>query len=286
MGEMPWGISIRETVKITGIFCLVELNDETSGIWEAASLWVVSVIELNSALVVMLVALLIAGFLHGLTGFGFSLVATPLLSLVITVKEASTLVLFFIVFTCFVSLYRLRRGFRWKWSWDYVIGLLLGVIAGVYILVKVDEVILKRMLGFTLLCISIQEVFLSLKYSKSFLAKCGFPLAFVSGALAGAFNMGGPPAVVYAYAQPWSKEEVIVQLQIIFLISSLLRLLFVGFSGTVNSHLGALLLIGSVPVLLGIVLGQKYFHVLPEKKVRQIVFVTLAFLGIKFLVWS
>ncbi len=246
----------------------------------------IDVIELNSGLVVMLAALLLAGFLHGLTGFGFSLVATPLLSLVMTVKEASTLVLLFIMFTCFVSFYRFRRGFSWKWGWDYVVGLCLGVIIGVYVLVKVDEVILRRMLGLALLGISIQEIFLSSKYSKSFLAKCGFPLAFASGALAGAFNMGGPPAVVYAYAQPWSKGEVVLQLQIIFLTSSVLRLLFVGFSGAVNSHVGMLLLIGCAPTLLGIVLGQKFFHVLPEKKVRQIVFMLLALLGIKFLVWS
>lgn len=243
-------------------------------------------IEFNTSLVVMLVALLVAGIFSGMTGFGFSLIATPLLSLIMSVKETSALVLIFIFFTSFVSFYRLRRSFSWKLTWDYVIGIALGVWVGVYALVKMDEMILRCALGWVLIGVSIYELFLKKKLSAEFIRKCGFPLALMSGALAGSFNMGGPPAVVYAYSQRWTKEDVIIQLQNIFFISGILRVSAVGLSGAMNSHLVMLCLLGVLPVLAGNAFGQKLFHVLPEKRLRQIVFLALGLLGIKFVICS
>jgi uncharacterized protein len=243
-------------------------------------------IEFDASLVIMLVALLLAGVFSGMTGFGFSLVATPLLSLIMSVKDTATLVLIFIFITSFASFYQLRRSFSWKLSWDYVIGISLGVLVGVYALVKVDEIILRRALGFVLIGVSIHETFLKAKISTDFVRKCGFPLALMSGALAGSFNMGGPPAVVYAYSQRWSKEDVIIQLQNMFLVSAIIRASAVGLTGAMNAHLGMLCLIGAVPVVAGNVFGQKLFHLIPENRLRQIVFFALGLLGIKFAIWS
>src|SRR5690606_39976003 len=61
----------------------------------------------------------------------------------------------------------------------------------------------------------------------------GFPIGVSSGVLGGAFNMGGPPCVAYLYSRPWPKEEVVALLQVVFIISSALRLALFGMHGIV-----------------------------------------------------
>jgi uncharacterized protein len=242
--------------------------------------------EFNSSLLAIASILLLAGVVQGMTGFGFSLVATPLLAVVMSLKDASNLVLFFIFFTSFVGIYHLRRQINWKWRWDFVAGVTFGVVVGGYLLIKADETILKRLLGGALITFSIHEIFFSKRVPMTFVRNNGLSFGLCSGALAGAFNMGGPPAVVFAYSQPWKKEEVVVQLQIIFLAAAVMRAIFVGVYGDFRTPILVLSAWCSLPVLIGTYAGLKLFRIIPEQKLRFLVFAFLGMLGMKFAFWG
>jgi uncharacterized protein len=230
--------------------------------------------------------MLLAGFFQGMTGFGFSLIATPLLSLVLDVRQASNIVLGFIFFTSFLACYQLRRQICWKWKWDFILGQGLGLVVGIVALAKMDGVLLKQTLGVGLLAISVQELFFSKKMPLTTIRRGGLPLGLWSGALAGSFNMGGPPAVIYAYSQPWTKEDVIVQLQILFIASAIIRTVFVGVSSQIGLPLIKLFIVCMIPVCVGTYLGQRLFRTVSDAKLKVVVFVCLGLLGLKFIIWS
>jgi uncharacterized protein len=243
---------------------------------------------LDSSLLLIVFAVTLGGFVQGMTGFGFGLVGTPLLALVMNVKDASYIVLGFSVFIAFLNVYSLRSQFdwKWKWKWDFVLALMAGVMTGVYIFTRVDVVILKHALGVVLIGLSITEFAFSKRISTGLVQKGGIPLGFCTGILGGSFNMGGPPAVVYAFSQPWKKIDMVLQLQLLFLISTLMRALFVGASDEIGTPLVKLFLCCLVPVFVGTYMGQRLFHKISQEKLRVIVFGMLALLGFKFMIWG
>lgn len=235
---------------------------------------------------VSILVICLAGFAQGLTGFGFGLVAMGLLPMLMNLKEAVAFSTLLNLIVCGMTFFSLRSHYSWRRGLDLVVGACLGVPIGFYLLVKFDEGFLLRLLGSLMLLLAINELFMARLKSIRMPPQFGFPFGVVSGGLSGAFNMGGPPAIAFTYSQPWSKEEIVATLQIIFGISALMRLILVGSAGFFSAHILRTGCWSVLPLVASIALGQKYFEHIPQAALKKATFVFLGAMGIKYLIYS
>ena len=235
------------------------------------------------ALIIVVVCL--AGFAQGLSGFGFGLVAMPLLLLLMNLKEAAALTVLLNVLVCGMTFLSTRNHFSLRQGLGLVIGTCLGVPLGVYALVRLDDVLLLRVLGAAMVVMCAHEFIIVRVHSLHLSPRLGLPFGLLSGSLSGAFGMGGPPAVAFSYSQPWSKEQIVALLQVVFGLSAVLRLLLLGSAGLLARSLLLTSLWTVAPLAGAILLGQRCFVKIPQPALRSATFAFLGAMGLKYLLF-
>src|ERR1051325_475435 len=93
------------------------------------------------------VALACAGFVQGLTGFGFGLVSMSLMPLFIGVKQAAVISTVFSLLATVTTFARHYREYNWRLGFTFLVCVCIGVPVGVYFLERSSEVVLVRVLG-------------------------------------------------------------------------------------------------------------------------------------------
>ena len=137
-----------------------------------------------------------AGFLQTVTGFGYAIIAAPLLALVLGIKETVILTMI----TGYIAMLFLLRAIKNEGSYSavgfLVLASFLGAIPGAYVMSTISNDWLKLFIGLLLLLVSAALWFnYNLPLSKSKLAD-GI-IGLVSGFLATTTSINGPPLVLY-----------------------------------------------------------------------------------------
>jgi uncharacterized membrane protein YfcA len=165
----------------------------------------------------------LAALTHGAAGFGAALVAMPLLVMAMDIRIVTPLVALLTLTVNAIFLVRFRRSLRPGRVVPLLPGAAVGVPIGIFLLKTADPRPLELLLGTVLVTYSVFSLRRHRREGRP--AAIGRPWAFFlglcSGCLGGAINTGGPPAVVYAVSQPWSKEEIHVSLQFYFFLSGI-----------------------------------------------------------------
>lgn len=156
--------------------------------------------------IISVVVVLMASFLKGLTGFGFALLALPLLTLFFPMQ---VLVPAMAIFNLLSSLYILAHV-HVKVSSKYILPMLLasftGIPLGVYVLKFFPERLLELTTGISIFTISIlfllgnREVNVGRKNNPIVLA------GFLSGIMSSSMSIGGPPIALAMNKKGYSKE--------------------------------------------------------------------------------
>ena len=231
-------------------------------------------------------ALSLAGFIQGLTGFGFGMAAVALLPLVLELKDAQVVIALLTVVVCLAAFVATRRQFRWRDGRWLILGALLGVPVGFFVLVRFPSWLLLRALGVLLCVFSALELWQGQRVLFRIPPVLGFPVGFLSGAIGGALNVGGPPAVAYVYSQSWTKEQIISLLQALFGLCAVLRMGLVLNSELVRPELLRVSALAVVPLLLATGLGSALLKRVPQQKLKKAVFTLLFLMGLKYLFWG
>src|SRR5436190_5526546 len=227
-------------------------------------------------------ALVCAGFVQGMTGFGFGLVSMSLMPLVIGVKQAaaiSTVFSFLATITTFVRHY---REYKWRLGLAFLISACGGVPIGVYFLDRASEGLLLRVLGGMMVLFALRE-FVVKRAPQNIPRALTVPLGLFSGTLIGAFNLGGIPTAAYAYAHPWSRGQIMAFLQVMITVSCALRVVFYskfGYFKEITFGQAALLV---VPLYAAIWLGHLALIKIQPQHMRRGVFAFIGLAGLYYL---
>lgn len=89
----------------------------------------------------------LAGFVQGLTGFGFSLTCMSIWAWTLEPRLAVVLAVFGGLVGQLLGVATVRRGFAWGRLWPFVAGALAGLPLGLWILPRLDVALFKAMLG-------------------------------------------------------------------------------------------------------------------------------------------
>jgi hypothetical protein len=152
----------------------------------------------------------------------------------------------------------------------------------VYFLERSSESILVRVLGALMLAYAARE-FLARGQAKNFPAAWTIPLGLFSGAMSGAFNLGGVPSAAYVYAHPWSRGQIMAFLQVMITLSCLLRIIFYHSAGLLTGIPWLQAALPAVPAYVAIWLGHLVLQRIDARRMRQGIFAFIAVSGVYYL---
>lgn len=229
--------------------------------------------------------LVVAGayVVFGLTGFGSTVLALPLLAYLLPLKFAVPLLMLLDLAAGLVLGVGARKGIRVDELARFAPFLLLGLLFGVTLLIRLPEVALIATLGAFVLA-----------YALYGLARRGVPLALsrrwsaplgaASGAFSALYGTGGVIAAVYMSGRITDKGELRATTATVILVSALSRLLLFGATGLLTQDgllLTALLL--APAALAGYALGNRLHAAVPAQSVVRAMLVLLALVGASLL---
>lgn len=165
---------------------------------------------------ILIVALIFfAALLQGAVGFGFALVAMPLLTLMLGSQSAAALSALSAGTLSGMLLFQNRKAVHFGEASGLILAAAAGVPVGVYALAHAPRQPLIIGLGLLIASFSLYSLMrpaaIELKDRRwRFLA------GFLGGVLGGAYNTAGPPVVLYGAMRRWPPERFIAVAQAFF----------------------------------------------------------------------
>jgi len=198
---------------------------------------------------------LVAGFTQGVTGFGFGLLAIPLLSLFIDIKTGVPLCsLLGILITAFLSL-RLRKHIDRRKILPLLFGCIPGVAVGTLVLKKAPTELLSLLMGVMLIAYALYRL-TGKQQPRSIHPRWAYAAGFFTGAISSAFSAGGPPTIIYATLRGWNKNEIKATLSGFFLTGGLAVIAAHAITGLTTRLVLHYFLLSTPVVIGGVYLGS------------------------------
>jgi uncharacterized protein len=178
---------------------------------------------LNEPIFLGSLVLFAAGCVQGITGFGLSLLALPLLGMIFGIQETvPILVMLSIVTNAWIAKGHIHE-LQWKAIAQMLIPALVGVPIGIYILVFVEASLLKTIAG---IVIAVFAVFAAVDFSFMQGSRIRKPylFGFLSGVMNGSVSLSGPPIVAYFAIEKLQKDAFRSNISAYFLILNIITL--------------------------------------------------------------
>lgn len=225
--------------------------------------------------------LLAAALVKGAIGFGFPVVATPLVALAVGVKPAiATLILPNLAMDALQARRRpgLRAAFR-RHATLNVAGV-LGMFAGTALLAQVSDRHALLLLGLVVVAFAaITASGLTPRVGPAWEPWLSPPVGFLAGVIGGVTNVPGTPLVLYFYAIGLDKAEFVRSVAVSFIVLKAAQLAAVGGAGLLTLPLLGLSLPATLLALTGFGLGLRLQDRLSPAAFNRAVLAALALLG-------
>lgn len=227
-----------------------------------------------------------AGFVQGLSGFGFGLTAMALWAWTLEPKLAATLSLFGSLVGQLLAAFTVRRGWDLKALLPFILGGLAGLPLGLYLLPRLDVPLFKATLGLMLVIVC-PLMFFAARLPRVRGGPVGDALAGAAGGMMG--GIGGFTGVVPTL---WctvrglerDRQRAIIQ-------NFNLSMQVVAFSsyiatGILEPHMLPLLAVVAPAVLVPVLLGARLYKGISDLTFRKVVLGLLTASGVALLVAS
>jgi len=194
-----------------------------------------------------------ASLLKGVTGFGFALLALPILTIFFPMQMLVPAMTLFNLFTSLYILSNIRLKVKPRYVIPIIVTSFIGIPVGVYILKYLPERTLELTTGISIFAISIFFLLgntkeISYKQKSNPIVFAGF----LSGFMASSMSIGGPPIALAMNRKGYSKEHFRKIFALVSVVNALVSTalyiakgIFVTFSLKFATYLFPVILIGS-----------------------------------------
>ncbi len=196
---------------------------------------------------------------HGSIGFGFGMIATPLLALYTDIQTAIVFLLLPTMAVNIVSILSEGKFFEALGKYWFIIFLMvIGSVIGTVILVYSNSEFFKLLLAFIIFVyliqsfIKIEATFVS-KYPKS----STYGLGIFGGILSGLTNVVAPLMIMYTLELKYTRKDTIQLSNLCFLFTKIGQVIVFIYLGTFTSTTLELSVVSIFVVLIGMFLGIK-----------------------------
>lgn len=219
----------------------------------------------------VLIVVFSAALVQSVVGFGYALLAAPILTLIMGPKEMVVFLLFSGLYLRVYMFYRVHKEVVLRDIKYLILGNILGIIPGIYILKVINVPMFKLFIGVVLL-ISVALINFKLKWKSRSLTFDGLLFGFLSGFLGSSTSVSGPPIVMYMLNTFEEKSKLRTTMIAFFTFGTILTLTGLFIAGTFKPSAAFGLPIYSIPfVMLAAKIGEKIFYRMNQEKFRKLI---------------
>ncbi|MCZ6844678.1 MAG: sulfite exporter TauE/SafE family protein [Alphaproteobacteria bacterium] len=232
-------------------------------------------------LAIIVAVFLFAGAVKGVVGLGLPTVAIGLLTALVGLSEGMVLM---VIPSLVTNLWQALAGGALMTIVRRVWGLLLAVCIGAWVGVDLfgrsDTALLTALLGVMLIAYSVfgmvSPKLPSPGRHEGWLSPV---LGAISGVLTGLTGTFFMPGVPYFQALGFSRDIMVQAMGVLFLVSTASLAVALGGHGRLDTEIGAVSALATLPALLGMVLGARLRRRLSEQRFQQALLAALLLLG-------
>lgn len=223
-----------------------------------------------------------AGLMRGFSGFGAALTIAPVLALAVGPRTAIPAILIVMLVTSIQLVPRAWNSADWKTVIPLSVGGAIGIPIGVWLLVVVDQELIRRSISATVTFFAILML-IGWRYRGSvkpaFSAIAGGLGGFISGAAAA----GGPAVIMFLLAGPESAARNRAAIILYFLFTQGVALVVYWFGGLMTAKTLWVALPMLPTLILGTWVGEKCFGKASDQLYRRIALAFLLVIGLSTL---
>ncbi|MEW9502529.1 sulfite exporter TauE/SafE family protein [Jeotgalibacillus marinus] len=234
-------------------------------------------------IMILIIVVFFASLLQASTGFGFSIVGTPFLLLLLPAQSAIQLNIILSLCLSMFMIYSIRNEVNFPLLKRLILGSLIGIVPGLLLYLFLNIDIFKIIVGTMIILLTILLIAkVTIKQTNRRDAVAGG----IAGLLTTSIGVPGPPLLLYFSSTSLDKTALrsttLAYYLFIYLISLVMQ---ISFGGT-NAEVWTSSLIALIPLVAGIVLGQYLFKWINQRVFRIITYVILLFTGCYMLIGS
>ncbi|MDO9576764.1 MAG: sulfite exporter TauE/SafE family protein [Candidatus Cloacimonadales bacterium] len=225
------------------------------------------------------VIFLVSALLQGLSGFGFSILAVPLITLFIAPKTAVPILMLYSIIINIVVLYSARKEVDIKKIWILLLAGIIGLPFGARLLVTLDGNILKVGIGILIL---IFGTLLLLGYRKELKHEkiAMIPIGIISGLLSGSISISGPPIIIFLANKQLGKHSFRGNLALYFFLLNIFTIPVFFLNGLFTKEVISYSITFLPGLIVGVIVGNLLSHKVQEQHFQKFTLALLMIMGV------
>ncbi len=220
--------------------------------------------------------------MHATVGFGSAMVAMALLPALLGLPVVSPLVALIAATLETLILLRYRSALNWRAIGRLSAGTLFGVPLGVLALGRVEARLLLSTLGGVIVFYALYAL-LRWRLPALRASGWGYGFGFVAGLFGGAYNIAGPPVIIYGDCRQWPPAEFKGNLQAYFLLADGLVIAGHALAGNLTPAVWSNYLLALPALAVGLALGLAIERFIQPAAFRTLALGVLLVLGARLL---
>jgi uncharacterized membrane protein YfcA len=225
---------------------------------------------------------LTAYVIFGISGFGSTLIAVPLLAHLFPLKFVIPMM---VILDCIGSIsmgFRLRADVNRHELVPLLPFMLTGMIAGVFVLLSVPGGVLLGVLGVLVLAYGL--LYISRKDAIVRFARwSAVPIGLFAGTTSTTFGVGGPIYVMYLTGRGSTPEQIRATMPVIFILTTIARIVIFAAAGLYTQNV-LIIAAGLLPIMvIGMWIGNRLHVNLPRARLVHVIGALLIASGISLL---
>ena len=228
-------------------------------------------------LIVFSIIIFFSSLVHGSIGFGFPMIATPLLAMVTDMKTAILYIAIPTLLINLISIYS-EGNFLQAVKKFYPLALIgmIGSAIGTQILIYSSSELFKLLLAFSMfLYLLIQKFKIQMHWirEKKIISMVVFGL--FAGIIGGLTNVMASILIIYSLESKHTKKEVIQSTNLCFLFGKVIQIVLFTLHGSFNQELLTISFSSLVVVAIAMFIGLKVKDKIPQESYKKVVKIVL-----------
>lgn len=225
-----------------------------------------------------------ASFIQRTIGFGFGIfIMTALPFLMPSYGEAVTLSGLLSLTSATIVMVKYLKFVTWKRLLPIIASFIIFSTIAICLLDKIEGQAMRRILGITLILISLYFSFFKARLQKLIRPTKGwqYGTGAASGIMGGLFAMHGPPVVLYLIVSEPDKDHYMGMIQTYAVVTNITMLAVRAFNGYVTPAVGSSYIYSLIGLAIGVIAGNWAFKHIPNRLFTYIVY---AYIGVSGLI--
>ena len=228
-------------------------------------------------LIIFSLIIFISSLVHGTVGFGFPMLATPLLAMVTDMKTAILYIAIPTLLINIISIYS-EGNFIQAVKRFYPIAILamIGSAIGTQILIFSSSDFFKLLLAFSIfLYLFIQKFRIEMKWIREKKRLSMVVFGLIAGIIGGLTNVMASILIIYSLESKHTKKEIIQSTNLCFLFGKVIQIVLFTIHGSFTEELIITSFSSLIIVFISMFIGLKIKDKIPQESYKKVIKIVL-----------